>query len=358
MRWTFLAPGLSRPAGGAIALFEVVNALARAGDQVHVLHVPTTQGAVRAVGDLPWVQFDPAVEHRFDASLDSLALPAADVLVYTTMVVATAVADGGAPLLGVLEQPGGPWGAPVLFLQGHGVFPPELERLAATLPGLKVCVGAWLADLLVAEGVPAADVVHIANGLDPETFRLRQPIEGRPPGTAMSFDPYPVKGGAEGLEALGRVATRTGAPGVLFGTRPPERRLADGLSFVSSPRQTEIASTIYGRAAVYLQPSRREGFGMCAVESMACGCALVTTANGGSAEYAIHEETALVCGGSPDEMADAVVRLLQDDPLRVRLATNGLRYVARFRWTVTAQRLQEAVRRRLGPPSGRPRPSD
>ena len=101
MRWTFLAPSLSRPAGGAIALFEVVNALARAGDQVRVLHVPTTQGAVRAVSDLPWVEFDPAVEHRFDASLDALALPTADALVYTTMVVATAVADGGAANFGL-----------------------------------------------------------------------------------------------------------------------------------------------------------------------------------------------------------------------------------------------------------------
>ena len=49
------------------------------------------------------------------------------------------------------------------------------------------------------------------------------------------------------------------------------------------------------------------------VESMACGCALVSTANGGSSDYAVDGETALVCGSDPAEMSEAVARLVRDE---------------------------------------------
>jgi glycosyltransferase involved in cell wall biosynthesis len=78
---------------------------------------------------------------------------------------------------------------------------------------------------------------------------------------------------------------------------------------------------------------------MCAVEAMACGCALVTTANGGSADYAVDGETALVCGPDTEKLAEAVVRLVTDDDLRVRIAENGCRFVERFRWGASAERL-------------------
>ena len=355
MRWTFLAPSVARPAGGVIALFEIVNALARGGDLVQVVHLPTPQGTVGGLGDVPWMSFDPSVQHHFAAAFDPATLPEAEAVVYTTMVLAAALGPEGGPagrsLVASLRGPT-TGRVSVLFLQGHGVFPPEVERLAAELPGLKVCVGSWLVDLLVSEGAPAADVVHIPNGLDPQTFHVVQPIEHRPAHTAMNFDPYPVKGGEVGLEALVRVQRLHEVDGTVFGTRPPERALPSGLRFVASPRQAEIATTIYNQASVYLQPSRREGFGMCAVEAMACGCALVTTANGGSAEYAFHDETALVCGPSAEEMAEAIGRLVGDDALRLRLATAGAHFVQRFRWTTTAERLRQAVAERLAGDQG------
>ena len=86
---------------------------------------------------------------------------------------------------------------------------------------------------------------------------------------------------------------------------------------------------------------------MCAVEAMACGCALVTTANGGSAEYARDGETAVVCGASADDMAEALAELARDDARRARLATNGARFVERFRWSSSAARLEELVTGRL-----------
>lgn len=353
--WTFLAPGCPRPTGGDIARFELVNALARDGwSRVRVVHVPTAEIRMRDLSDLPWFAFDDAVEHLFAADLDPSAIPASDVVVYSTKLLSTALAPEqrvyGDRLLEELQGRNGRTWLPIAFLQGHGVFPAVVEDLAFRLPGPKVCVGSWLADLLVRRGVPVADVVHIPNGLDPARFRILQPIEGRSPRVTMNFDPYPVKRGDVGLDAIERLRGALAVPGTVFGTVPLERALAPGVEFVLSPTQAVLAARVYNEATMFLQPSRQEGFGMCAVESMACGCALVTTSNGGSDDYAFDGETAIVCGGEAEQMTEAMSRLVRDDALRVRLATNGARFVGRFRWTTSAERIGQVAAQRLSEP--------
>ena len=57
---------------------------------------------------------------------------------------------------------------------------------------------------------------------------------------------------------------------------------------------------------------------------MACGCAVVCAENGGSRDYAKHGETALVVPPKrPDLLADAVSILLDDDDMRMRIASAG-----------------------------------
>ena len=311
---------MPRPAGGLIAMFEIAGALARdCGDTVQIAHLPTPQYRVAGVDDLPWFDFEPAIEHKFLADLHPELLPQGDVTVYTTLLVrlATAPRAGqvGRRLVNVLRAPRSPVGLPILLVQG-GVFPPGVEELALGLPGPKVCVGSRLAQRLVAQGVPASDVVHIANGVDHDTFRITRPIADRQPRVAMNYDPLAIKGGDVGLDALLQLHQGDGTPSVAFGTRASERTALPGIDFVLSPDRTTLSTQIYNRSSLYLQPSRQEGFGLCAIEAMACGCALVTTANGGSDDYAVDGETALVCGNESDEMVDAMYRLVHDDALR------------------------------------------
>src|SRR4051794_12168899 len=91
--WTFLAPACPRPTGGDIARFEIVNAIAGAGrDEVQVVHLPTHEMQMRGLSDVPWFSFDPAVEHRFPPGFDLDDIPDADVVVYSTKLLATALA--------------------------------------------------------------------------------------------------------------------------------------------------------------------------------------------------------------------------------------------------------------------------
>lgn len=336
-RWTFLAPTLDRPTGGDLAMFHVANALARAADDVSIVHVPFQGRRVRTLADVPWFDFEPALAQVFAARVDLDALPSTDALVYSTKLLASG-SDGPPPGLaaGLAAASQRPWTS-ILFLQGLGVFPPTVEDLVLSLPGPKACVGSWLVDEVVGRGADPGGVFHVPNGIDPDLFRVRRPVEGRAAGAAMSYDPHPVKGGDLGLAALVRAHRDLGIPATAFGPRPPGAGL-EGVRFEASPSQPRLAE-LYNEASIYLQPSRREGFGMCAVEAMASGCALVTTANGGSADYALDGETALVCGGEPESMFESVARLVRDDRMRVALATAGVEYVARFRWSLTAERL-------------------
>ena len=75
---------------------------------------------------------------------------------------------------------------------------------------------------------------------------------------------------------------------------------------------------------------------------MAGGCALVTTDNGGSDEYAVDGDTALVCEPNDvNALADRIERLLRDNELYECIATRGHAYVQRFDWDVSARQLEQ-----------------
>ena len=130
--WTFLAPGCPRPTGGDIARFEIVNSLARQDHSVRVVHLPTSEMLIRNLADLPWFEFVPTVEHVFREGLDPDGLDDSDVVVYSTKLLATALApearSAGRHLVDALQGAGNHTWVPILFLQGHGVFPHKLLR--------------------------------------------------------------------------------------------------------------------------------------------------------------------------------------------------------------------------------------
>lgn len=355
LSWTFLLPGLSRPAGGLFAAYELANALASAGgDTVRVAHLPVGGARLRSLADIPWFHFHEAVEHDFLSSLDPAGMPEADVVVYTVMVIEIGANPDAGPageqLVRQLQARRSTAGLPILFLQALGVFPEATEMLALRGAGPKVCVSAWIASNLVRAGLPAAEVLAIANGLDHDTFRVTRPVPLRQPRVAMNFNPHPLKNVDAGVDALVGLDRDLGVPSVLFGSVRPDRPLGPGVSFVGAPRQAELSETVYNGSSIYLQPSTQEGFGLCALEAMACGCALVTTANGGSAEYAHPDETAVVCGSEPEELLEALSGLVRDDGRRIRIATAGVEHAARFRWEASAARLRELAARYVADP--------
>lgn len=70
-------------------------------------------------------------------------------------------------------------------------------------------------------------------------------------------------------------------------------------------------------AHVYLCTSEVESFGQAVVEAMGCGLPAVVTDCGGPTETVVDGETGLIVrSGQPEDLAEAVARLLDDEPLR------------------------------------------
>jgi len=84
----------------------------------------------------------------------------------------------------------------------------------------------------------------------------------------------------------------------------------------------------YRHASVCVVPSLYEPGGMVALEAMACGCPVIASRIGGLQENIEEGRTGLLATvGDPVELAEAIIRLLQDRALRQSLSANAIAQV-------------------------------
>jgi glycosyltransferase involved in cell wall biosynthesis len=88
------------------------------------------------------------------------------------------------------------------------------------------------------------------------------------------------------------------------------------------------------------------------LESLASGVPVVSTRVGGVPYLVAHERTALLVEpGDAEGMAEAMLRVLRDAPLKARLKAAGLEAVRQFDWASVKPRLlavyESATRRSL-----------
>ena len=253
-------------------------------------------------------------------------------------------------------------GLPVGIVQGYRMLAEEVELGLFRAPLPKVCVARWLLDVVARHGAPAEQLLYVPLGIDHDVFAARTPQAARSYDVAMLSHPHREKGLVVGIEMLEALrARRAGLRAVVFGMDPPARALPEGVEFWQAPDHATLAEQIYNQTRVFVQPSFHEGFGYTAVEAMACGCALVSTDNGGSRDYARQGETALVVApGDGVALADAADQLLRDDERRERLAAAGARLVRdRFDWDHTAAVLEGHLESYVAdPPRYRRPPAD
>lgn len=111
------------------------------------------------------------------------------------------------------------------------------------------------------------------------------------------------------------------------------------VTFTGFISQSEKARHL-NRAHVVLNPSAKEGWGMVAVESMACGTPVVASDVQGHRDSVPDGRGLRVPAGDPKSMAAAALQILQSPVLADRLRTAGLAHARAFHWQSAALRIE------------------
>jgi glycosyltransferase involved in cell wall biosynthesis len=124
-------------------------------------------------------------------------------------------------------------------------------------------------------------------------------------------------------------------------------RLGVDVLFTGYVPDATLAALVRGAGVVAI-PSLHEGFGLPALEAMACGAPLVAT-RAGNLPGLVGDAALLVAPGDAAALASAMRAVLDDDALAARLRAAGPLRAAPYTWRRTAERTVEVYRRAVRP---------
>lgn len=353
MKITFILPMyLDSPSGGFKVVYEYANRLQTRGHQVTVVHPRNDEprkGAAQFAKSrlwqyklqlkhrplIQWFEVNPTVKLSLVPDLRERFIPGADAIIATAFSTAFYVdsyaSDKGRKFY--LIQSSETW-------QGSE----ESVRASWRLPLRKIVISRWL-QKIAGELGEANRTAYIPIGLDFSRLHLIKPIKERiTPRVGMVAHPNENKGMRDGLRALEIVkAKRPELRATLFGTHPRDEAIPEWIEYAKQPTPEQLQE-IYNSCQVFLHPSWIEGWGLPAAEAMACGCVLVSAANGGVDEFAVDQVNALLAPiKQPEILAEKLFTLLTDDSLRITLAEAGARDIRQFSWDRAVEALEKEL---------------
>lgn len=141
-----------------------------------------------------------------------------------------------------------------------------------------------------------------------------------------------------------RVRLRVGGQGSLreeYERMAAALGLAEQVHFLGRLPEDEM-NAFFNQSSLFVLPSvsaAQEGYGLVALEAMACGVPTITTTEAGLAPIAHQANAALVVpAGDEAALADAMTRVLSDPALAAQLSANGQALIQnKFSWAAIAQ---------------------
>ena len=152
-----------------------------------------------------------------------------------------------------------------------------------------------------------------------------------------------VLAGAPGWQAETEMATIEGL------------RRAGKLVWFDRPNDEQLL-LLYNAAALLAVPSRYEGFGLTAIEGMACGTPVLAS-DGSSLREVVGDAGVLLPPDDEAAWTAALLEIMEDHGQRERLTAAGLRRAAEFSWTRAAEETL-AVYRRVSGQEGSAEPAE
>lgn len=203
-------------------------------------------------------------------------------------------------------------------------------------------------EVIASYGLSPDRVRAIPNGYDPAEFAPAGPAtdDGGGPYVLYVGNLLPHKNLPRLVEAVARAARQSPVRLVIAGSGTPGRfaelgRLAEraGSRLELMPYVSQQAlPALYRGARLVAMPSLAEGFGLPALEAMACGTPVVVGKTAAMPEV-VGDAGLLVDPEDTGAIANAILRLLTQDPLRKELIARGLARATEFSWERTARQV-------------------
>lgn len=202
-------------------------------------------------------------------------------------------------------------------------------RVASRFADRIVCVSDDSRRLSLSDGAVPRRVCRVWNGIDLNRFAFRGPSVGGPVVMVARLSP---EKNADCLLKAAQIITNqhpsfrleiagNGACLPDLRRRAEELALKDVVTFLG---EVHDVPSVLARASAFVLPSLSEGVSLTLLEAMARGLPVVATAVGGTPEVVTDGVTGfLVPSNSPADMANALLRLLEDAGLCHRMGRAG-----------------------------------
>ena len=350
---SFIFPSpASGPTGGYKVAYEYANRLVTDGYRVNIVYagsifwaqktlyykltncVRYIQRLLKGFSCRNWFPLDKRVKEVFAFSLNYRHVPKSDIYIATSPYTAMYVKDY--PVESSRK---------FYLIQGYenwGNITDEMLRNTYHYDMQKIVISQWLGNVMEEEN---EDYTLIQNGFDFNYFKLSTNICNRDKlKIAMAYNSTPLKGCKYAIEALKIVKQKYPELTVnIFGAEPRPKYLPEWYHYEQQPNM-QIHNKIYNESAIFIASSLNEGWGLTVGEAMICGAAVACTDNLGYREMAKDEETALLSPIKGSKaLANNIIRLIEDDELRFRIAENGHKFIKKFSWDTSYMKLLETL---------------
>lgn len=269
---------------------------------------------ITAAREPRWFPLDKKIRKLPVFAVDNHSIPDADFIVAT--------ACGTAPKVNALQSSKG---RKLYLIQDFENWNRTDQEVydSYKFPMEHIVISKWLKQIVDVHS--STESIYIPNGIDGNRFYVSVPVESRSPHSiAMLYHRDERKRSKEGLEIIHKVKEKYPDLTVeLFGSPEPPKDLPDYITYTRNANESKLHE-IYNKSAIYMVTSAVEGYGLTGLESMFCGCALVSTDCQGVHEYATNGRNALL---SPvkelDKLEANLLHLLENSPKRIEIAHNG-----------------------------------
>lgn len=329
MKINFFLPQVYRGiAGGYKVVYQYSNYLASKGHDVYIYydlndgnnskHIPKFIARIirkiSFIGYPRWYKLDQSIKQSAVKNFNKEYIRNADISIAT--------APGTAYSVSKLPESKG---TKFYFIQGYenwGKVSNDYVNNSYNLGMNNIVISNWLKEIVDKYGKKESKIVP--NGLNLKNFKINTPIEKRNPfSICMLYSKGEIKGSKYGIEILKKLKNDYPELEVnLFSSDKKPKSLPKWINYTRNASEEAVISLL-NNSAVYICTSLFEGFGLPGLESMACGCALVTTNCLGIMEYANNNNSMISEPKDAIKMYDNIKALLEDNNLRVSIASNG-----------------------------------